>query len=114
MKNIFSGIPDELPDELFEELWKGQGFCLERIVSRGHATVDGVWDSQDWDEWVLLLKGSAGLRFKGEDRERVLRAGDYLLIPIGAQHRVEWTAPDKETVWLALHARSDRADGSVQ
>jgi cupin 2 domain-containing protein len=32
-----------------------------------------------------------------------LTAGDYLLIPARTRHRVEWTALDKETLWLAVH-----------
>ncbi|NTV46153.1 MAG: hypothetical protein HGB11_06455, partial [Chlorobiales bacterium] len=36
---------------------------LERIVSEGHATPGGEWFDQEWDEWVILLSGSATLRF---------------------------------------------------
>jgi len=32
-----------------------------------------------------------------------LAPGDHVLIPGGAQHRVTWTAPETETVWVAVH-----------
>ena len=52
---------------------------------------------------MVLLSGSAGLLFAGETEIRVLRPGDYLLIPAHCRHRVEWTDPVRPTVWLALH-----------
>ena len=76
---------------------------LERIISTGHATAAGRWYDQDRDEWVAVLRGSAGLRFEGEAEARVLRPGDHLLIPARRRHRVEWTDAAEPTVWLALH-----------
>jgi cupin 2 domain-containing protein len=52
---------------------------------------------------VLVLTGSAGLLIEGEALPRVLRAGDYLLIPAHRRHRVEWTDGERPTVWLAVH-----------
>ena len=78
---------------------------LERIVSHGQATPPGEWFDRDRDDWVVLLRGGAGLLFEGESESQVLRPGDYLLIPAHARHRVEWTASDEPTVWLALHCR---------
>jgi cupin 2 domain-containing protein len=52
---------------------------------------------------VALLTGSAGLVIAGEAEPRRLAPGDWLLIPAGLRHRVEWTDPDRPTVWLALH-----------
>ena len=80
-------------------------FRLERIVSNGQATPPGEWYDQDTHEWVALLSGGAGLRFEDEAEPRVLRPGDYLLIPAHRRHRVEWTDPGTPTVWLALHYR---------
>lgn len=102
--NLLSGIPESLPEELFERLpLQVQGLRLERIVSRGHATPEGEWYDQSTHEWVLLVSGSAGLRFEGDDRVHILMPGDYLDIPAGCRHRVEWTHPTTDTVWLALH-----------
>jgi len=31
-----------------------------------------------------------------------MNAGDYINIPAHAKHRVAWTAPDTETIWLVV------------
>ena len=46
---------------------------------------------------------SEGLRIETESAPRHLRAGDFADIPARCRHRVEWTAPDQPTVWLAVH-----------
>ncbi|MEW6293571.1 MAG: cupin domain-containing protein [Pseudomonadota bacterium] len=76
---------------------------IERIVSTGQASPEGFWYDQPRDEWVLLLSGSAGLRFADEADVRELRPGDWLLIPAGCKHRVEWTDAAQPSVWLAVH-----------
>src|SRR3979411_679094 len=76
---------------------------LERIVSHAQASPEGFWYDQEWAEWVIVLKGSAGLHFEGESAPRVLSAGDYLDIPAHTRHRVAWTDATEPTVWLALH-----------
>jgi cupin 2 domain-containing protein len=53
-----------------------------------------------------VLKGSAGLLFEGEGAARVLGPGDHVRIPANTRHRVEWTAADQTTVWLAVHFRA--------
>ncbi|KEQ18056.1 cupin domain-containing protein [Endozoicomonas numazuensis] len=101
--NLFQNIPDTLPDELFQELLSGDQFKVERIVSRGHTTPSGEWYDQDWDEWVLLLTGAAKLRIEYKKELMELSPGDYLHIPAHQRHRVEWTDPDQNSVWLAIH-----------
>lgn len=101
MGNLFAGIPARLPEELFEKILQKPAFTLERIVSQGHVTPPGQWYDQEQDEWVLVFRGRARLRFA--DRQVEMREGDYLLIPAHRKHRVEWTDPQQETVWLALH-----------
>lgn len=101
-KNVFQNIPEELPEELFEILQNGNGMRIERIVSRGHASPEGFWYDQEDHEWVLLLKGAATLKFEGQRQPVDLGPGDYLNIPAHTRHRVEWTDPRQETVWLAV------------
>jgi cupin 2 domain-containing protein len=101
--NLFANVPDCLPDERFETLLVGSGFRLERIISTGQATPEGQWYDQDGSEWVLLLKGAAGLRIEGTAAVTILNPGDYVYLPAHLKHRVEWTDPNTETVWLALH-----------
>ena len=103
IKNLFADLPRSLPQEQIEDLLLGAGFKLERIISTAHATPAGQWYDQDTDEWVILLRGSAGLRFEGDSQDIVMHPGDYLLIPAHRRHRVQWTDPHDPTVWLALH-----------
>ncbi|MBA3313546.1 MAG: hypothetical protein M3552_03270 [Planctomycetota bacterium] len=91
------------PDEVFDTLIEKEAFKLERIVSRGHTTPVGQWYDQDRDEWVALLSGSATLRFEQPDEVVTLASGDWLVIPAHRRHRVEETARDRETVWVAVH-----------
>jgi cupin 2 domain-containing protein len=114
MKNIVADVPEIFPDtlpdnskdELFDTLVQAPSFRLERIVSRGHCSPPGFWYDQDENEWLILLKGSAGLRFEGQEGILVLNPGDYLHIDRHHRHRVEWTDPQQETVWLALHYKN--------
>jgi cupin 2 domain-containing protein len=109
INNLFAGIPKNIPQEITEILLKTPGFHLERIISAGQATPMGQWYDQETHEWVVLLSGSAGLLLEGETLVRVLRPGDYLLIPAHCRHRVEWTDPTRQTVWLSLHYRDTTA-----
>ena len=103
MQNIFSDLPENLKDELSEILLQSSGFRVERIVSDGHCSKAGFWYDQSEREWVILLQGSAGLRFDGQDDIIVLNPGDYLHIDRHQRHRVEWTDPQQKTIWLAVH-----------
>ena len=103
IKNIFSGIQKQAPDEVLETILQTGQFKIERIISHGHATTEGEWYDQDRNEWVLVLKGNAGLLFEGDDKTVILKTGDYTNIPAHQKHRVEWTDPEEETVWLTIH-----------
>jgi cupin 2 domain-containing protein len=104
IKNLVDDLPvARIEGELFETILDTKAFKLERIVSTGQASPPGEWYDQDRDEWVLVLAGQAGLLFEGDREAQVLRPGDSLMIPAHHRHRVEWTAADTETVWLALH-----------
>ena len=105
VENLFEKVSQRPEVEIFETLLETDQFKLERIVSSGQATPAGEWYDQTTNEWVVLLKGSAALRFEKEQEVCVLRPGDYVWIPAHERHRVEWTDPEGETVWLALHHR---------
>jgi len=100
--NLFDDIPAALEEELVERIAGGENVRIERIVSRAHASPEGFWYDQDEEEFVVLLKGSASVRFESEGGEVTLGPGDYLRIPAHARHRVEWTDADVDTVWLAV------------
>jgi cupin 2 domain-containing protein len=76
---------------------------LERIHSCSAASAPGFWYKQREHEWVLLLQGSARLRFDHGAGDLVeLNRGDALTITAGRPHRVELTDPAPGTIWLAL------------
>jgi len=102
IRNILADLPDST-EEIFETLLEKPGIWIERIISSGQATPDGEWYDQGNDEWVLLVCGSAGLRIEGEPSLRRLEEGDFILLPAGCRHRVEWTDPAVKSVWLAVH-----------
>jgi cupin 2 domain-containing protein len=106
VNNLFADIPHGMREELFEELLRTDTFRIERIVSRGQASPPGFWYDQETDEWALLVKGSATLRFF-DGSEIALTPGDHLLIPRHVRHRVERTDPEGETVWVAVHFDGD-------
>jgi cupin 2 domain-containing protein len=101
--NLFDDVAGSLEEEAVATLLASGAMRLVRIVSTGQATAEGVWYDQDDWEWVVLLKGAAGLRFEDEAQVRPLAPGDFVHIPAHKRHRVEWTAADEPTVWLALH-----------
>lgn len=94
-------------DEVFDELLRTPGFRLERIVSRGQVSPPGFWYDQAQHEWVALLRGRAVLRLADPEQTVVLGPGDHLRIAAHRRHRVEWTDPVGDTVWLALHYPAD-------
>ena len=103
ISNIFNNIPEQLPEELLECLLKRDNIQIERIISKGHITPPGQWYDQEQDEWVLLLQGQALIVYETGPQTFELKTGDYLLIPAHTRHRVEWTHPDLNTIWLAVH-----------
>jgi cupin 2 domain-containing protein len=101
--NIFAAIPDSLPEEFFETLLQNRRVRIERIVSKGHAAPGDGWYDQDWDEWVLLLRGAASLQFEDAAAPLQLNGGDFVFIAARRRHRVLWTDPERESIWLAVH-----------
>ena len=104
MKNLFEEIPPTRADEFFDTLVQTGQVRIERIVSRGHSAPAEGWFDADRTEWVALLRGAARLEFE-DGLELCLGPGDWLEIPSHCRHRVAWTDPHRETVWLAVHYR---------
>jgi cupin 2 domain-containing protein len=102
MQNLLQNIQADLPEEYFETLAQSDSVHIERIVSTGHATPAGEWYDQERNEWVLLLQGAARLEFE-DGREAALAPGDWLDIPAHQKHRVAWTDPGQDTIWVAVH-----------
>lgn len=99
--NLFDDLPARMPEELFTTLLQTPHVRIERIVSRAHASPEGFWYDQPQHEWVLVIRGAATLRF--EEGLVELRPGDSIWIRAHRKHRVESTAQDQPTIWLAVH-----------
>jgi len=93
----------ESSGELIEVLARGENIRVERIVSLGHCSEPGFWYDEPQAEWVTVLSGEARIRFLSKDRVAHLRPGDHLTIGPHEKHRVEWTTPNEQTVWLAIY-----------
>ncbi|KPJ90334.1 MAG: hypothetical protein AMJ53_13885 [Gammaproteobacteria bacterium SG8_11] len=102
MGNIYAAVPQNLPEEVFQTILTSNAIKIERIISKGHISPDTQWYDQDQHEWVIVLRGRARLAFQDEPSV-YLNSGDYLNIPAHKKHRVEWTDPATETIWLAVH-----------
>ncbi|MFN2268600.1 MAG: cupin domain-containing protein, partial [Desulfonatronovibrio sp.] len=101
--NIYENLPRADYQEHFEDIHKSKVVRIERIISLGQATPEGEWYDQDWDEWVVLLKGQAGILIYGQEKVKELSPGDYIFLSSGLKHRVEWTSVNEPCVWLAIH-----------
>lgn len=101
--NIFSPIPSDIPDEIFETIAQSGATRIERIISRGQVTPQDSWYDEERSEWVLLLTGSADILFEGETDAVTLLPGDHILIPPRRRHRVTRTDDGQPTIWVAVY-----------
>ena len=105
--NLFSSLCPPAGEERVDRLIEGPGWRLERIHSCLASSPEGFWYDQAETEWVMVLRGSAQLRFEDEQQPRDLCVGDSLLIAPHRRHRVVTTDPDPGTLWLALFCSAD-------
>jgi cupin 2 domain-containing protein len=102
INNILSDIPERIPEEIFGEIISSENIRIERIISKGQSSPEDFWYDQEENEWLILVKGKAKLKFSDENELVELTAGDYISITSHKKHRVEWTDPENETIWLAV------------
>jgi cupin 2 domain-containing protein len=102
IKNIFNDIPSNLSKEILDEIILTDKIRIERIISKGQTSPENFWYDQEENEWVIVIKGKSKLKIIDEDELIELNEGDYINIPSHKKHRVEWTDPEIETIWLAV------------
>jgi len=100
--NFFFDIPRQVNDEVFDTILNADTVEIKRIVSRGQNSPADYWYDQEKSEWVMVLKGASKLKFKDDQSIVEMMPGDFICIPAHCKHRVEWTDPDVETIWLAI------------
>ena len=108
MPNLFEKIPSCLPKETFDTLLCNNSVKIERIISKGHTSPESGWYDQEQHEWVLLIQGTAIITYD-DGKEVNLSKGDYLNIPAHIKHKVSWTDPSCETIWLAVFYGENKA-----
>jgi len=99
--NLLRDLPDASAGEIVERLAGSGATRIERIVSHGQASPDSFWYDQEETEFVLVLAGAARLRF-ADGEVAGLQPGDWVEIAPHRRHRVDWTDPERPTVWLAV------------
>jgi cupin 2 domain-containing protein len=102
LKNLLADIPVSLPEKLVQTLVRAPGVRIGRIVSQGHRSPDGFWYDQDENEFVVVLSGAARLVFEDQPKPLEMVAGSCVNIAAHRRHRVEWTDPTQNTVWLGI------------
>jgi cupin 2 domain-containing protein len=101
--NLFADVSTaSTKEEAFSEIFAGPGLKIERIISHGHGSPPEFWYDQAWNEWVIVLRGSATLQFEDEPTTRALGAGDYVFIPARKRHRVEWPEPHQMLIAVLM------------
>ena len=100
--NLYQQIPNNLDKEHFQTLAGSNNVKIECIVSKGHRSPETGWYDQENSEWVVVLQGAAIIEL--DDGNQIeLKPGDYVEIPARQRHKVSWTDPNTETIWLAVH-----------
>ncbi|HTW52715.1 MAG TPA: cupin domain-containing protein [Stellaceae bacterium] len=99
--NLLRDLPDARTGEIVERLAGKDGTRIKRIVSHGQISPEGFWYDQDEAEFAIVLTGAARLEF-ADGEVATLGPGDWVDIAPHRRHRVDWTDPDRPTVWLAV------------
>ncbi|WP_320676522.1 Nif11 domain/cupin domain-containing protein [Prochlorococcus sp. MIT 1300] len=89
-------------DESKHIIHQGDTWRLELVQSFAASSPQGFWYDQLEHEWILLLRGSATIKFKDPELLLELNVGDQLHLPPHRLHRVERTDPLPGTLWLTL------------
>ncbi len=102
IKNIFSNLPQNIDEEMVDNILTTDKFIVERIISECHSSPKDFWYDQDTNEFMLLVSGSAGIMFEDGEVHKLI-PGDYLIIEAHKKHRVDYTDSKMKTVWLTIH-----------
>lgn len=92
---------EQMPEETTVTLYEAGGTRIERIVSWGQTSPEDFWYDQDEDEWLVLLKGRAILRYDDGSLQPLYK-GKPCLIPAHVRHQV--AATTSPAIWLCVFA----------
>ena len=75
---------------------------IDQIISKCHRSPASGLHEQAHNKWGIVLKRQAIILFNNQN-EVHLNEGDYIEILALQTHRVSWTDPQIEMLWLAVH-----------
>jgi len=87
----------EIDSEIFITLLKHKNIEIKKIISNTLKTPQTF--NQEYDEFVVLLKGCAKIEINGEIKK--LKSGDFMFIPKNTPHTLLKTK--KVAIWLAIN-----------
>jgi len=103
--NFLANIPKIADNsEIIEVIQETNDFFIERIISSNHSSPEKGWYSQNHDEWVMLLQGSATIEFENS-KQIDLTTFDTLHISAYTKHKVIYTSTQPYCIWLAIHSK---------
>ncbi len=97
--NAYDELKFSENEEIISLLYSDDKYYVERITSSGQQSDFYI---QDELEFVVLMQGQAKLWLEGRG-EKMLRAGDFILIDRGLKHKVTHTS--ENCVWLCFFIR---------
>lgn len=99
ISDFFQNLPDASVEEKIEIIAQTENITIERIVSHGQSS---EWFDQDETEFCTVLAGSAKIQFNDDPEPALMKPGSWVIIPAHCRHKVTWTEPDVNTVWIAF------------
>ncbi|TNJ42302.1 hypothetical protein [Phaeobacter sp. B1627] len=94
-----------------ETLVESDVIKVERVVTRGQASEAAAFCPQEALDFLIMLKGTLELEYKGEKETVSLRAGDSIMTEPGEENRVEATREGQESVWVKISAAGKNRPG---
>lgn len=93
---------------VIETLFENNSVKIDRISARGQISPPGEFAAEPSYEFIQLLTGTLALEYKGQAEKVTLKPGDYAIKTPQQRTRADYTAEDKETVWLKVSYRGER------
>ncbi len=108
--NLFKDLPNNLDEEVFEDLLTHKNLRIERIVSTGQTSPKSGWYDQEEHEWVLVLKGAGELTFESGVVKRLeARRSRYHSSSYQTQSELGYTERKKPFGWQCLLINTKRS-----
>jgi len=106
VSNFYNYSYIEKNRELFETIVEKNNvhIKIKKIISVSYSDDNNKWYDQDEDEWVMVLRGKAGIKFS--DGEIInMQEGDYIFIPQHKKHQIIYTSNNPPCFWLAIYLK---------